>query len=335
MKSGFTNWGVLLLGAWLGGCGDPAPGDEGETGDDGTSEDASSTGAETDGSSSASSSSGGDGDSTTTGDGDGDSTTAGDGDGDSSTTGDGDGDSTSSGDGDGDGDAALPCDTAFDYKGFAGCESVIEGLSVKFFPLPEGTHVERLAIYFHGDTGNGWFGNWGFDEDILTWAQARNILVLGVLSPATYDDDTIAWGAAQVEHANAVAPVFETFLETYAPSEAVSLYWGVSGGSWFLTASYIASVGHRVPGIFVANCGGAGNSWGWAWDPSTETELRDSMAVYFNYGTLDFLAAKSAASLVDFTSRGFTTDELVHQGAEHCDHPIAEPTIDFWGRHQD
>jgi hypothetical protein len=215
-----------------------------------------------------------------------------------------------------------------------GCEDVIEGQDVKFFPLPDGVQVEALVMYFHGDGGDGYFNDWGFDKEILAWAQARNYLVLGVLSPASYEDATIAYGAAQPSHAVEVADTIEVFVDAYAPNED-SLYWGVSGGSWHFASSFVAAVGNRLPGIFVANCGGSGGSWGWSWDPQVDTDMRDRIAIYFNYGTEDFLADNANNSYNEFLGMGFVTDQLVVQGATHCDHPIAGPTIDFWERHVD
>lgn len=225
----------------------------------------------------------------------------------------------------------LQCDEAFNFAGHDGCISEINGLSVKFFAPPADTQVERLVLYFHGDGGDGWTNNWGFDPEILDFALSKNYLVLGVRAPSSYDGETSpAYGAAQPEHANQIATLVEEFLSQYQVSNSQSLYWGVSGGSWFFTSSFIPVAAHRVPGVFVANCGGAGFSFGWAWDPSTDTETLKKTSLYFNYGELDFLADGAGASLVEYTGLGFTTGELVHPGAMHCAHPIAGPTLAFW-----
>ena len=225
------------------------------------------------------------------------------------------------------------CVTRFHYAGFDGCEGIAEGLPVKFFPLADGAQVQRVAVYFHGDGANGYHQNYGFDPQILEWAQKRDILVLGVLSPATYDSGLVAYGAAQPEHAGPVATAIESFIEAYDVVEDTNLFWGASGGSWFLSSSFIAHNGYRLPGVYVANCGGSGSTRGWDWNPVTQTEVKDQISVYFNYGTEDFLAESSADSHLEFDQLGFTTDELVHDGALHCRHPIAAPTIEFWERH--
>jgi hypothetical protein len=225
----------------------------------------------------------------------------------------------------------VSCDESFQHAGYEGCLSEVDGLQVKFFEPAGDTPVERLVIYFHGDTGNGWFENWGFADSILDFAIPQNFLVLGAMAPSSYDgDDLPAYGAAQPEHADQVATLIETFLERYEVVQERSLYWGVSGGSWFFTSSFIPAAGHRVPGVFVANCGGSGFSFGWAWDPATDAATVALNSLYVNYGDQDFLAPGAADSVAEYAALGFVTGELVHPGATHCAHPIPEPTIDFW-----
>lgn len=236
--------------------------------------------------------------------------------------------------GDGPVPEGLPCDMPFDYQGHAGCQAIVEGLEVKFFPPPAGERVDRLAIYLHGDGAADYMENWAFSSDIFAWTEPRNTMIVGVLSPAFYEDGTVAFGAAQPEHAEQVALTIEAFIAAYEPQYAdQSLYWGVSGGSWFFASSFIAHVGHRVPGVFAASCGGSGFSFGWAWDPMTDTATRDAIPIYFNYGTEDFLAPNIIDSIAEFEGMGFEVDSLAHQGAMHCDHPISEPTLEFWSRY--
>ena len=227
----------------------------------------------------------------------------------------------------------LPCDQPFEYMGRQACQAEVDGLAVKFFPLDEDVRVQRLAVFLHGDGGEDFTDNWGFREEILEWAEVRDILVVGILSPASYDDSPDpAFGAAQPVHADMVATTLETFIEAYEVTEDRHLYWGVSGGSWFTTSSLIPVLGERVPGIFVANCGGSGVSFGWEWDPMNQPDVVALNSLYLNYGDQDFLAQPSADSYAEYTNLGFVTDQLVHPGATHCDHPIGGPTIEFWSR---
>ncbi len=236
--------------------------------------------------------------------------------------------------GDGPVPAGIACGTEFQHEGRTGCETVVEGIDVKFFPPPPGERVDRLAVYFHGDGAADYMDNWAFDPQILSWAEARGTMVVGVLSPAYYEDGTVAFGAAQPEHAEAVAVAIEAFIAAWQPEFADgTLYWATSGGSWFFSSSFIAHVGQRIPGVFVANCGGSGFSFGWAWDPMTDATTREKIPIYFNYGTQDFLAPGIIDSIAEYQGLGFAVDSLVHEGAMHCDHPIIEPTLEFWSRY--
>ncbi len=227
----------------------------------------------------------------------------------------------------------LPCDQPFEYAGRQGCQSVVDGLTVKFFPLDEPAAPQRLVIFLHGDGGGGFTNNWGFDPQLLDWADPQGFLVMGIRSPTGYDGDPDpAFGAAQPEHAAMVATTLETFVQAYDVVQERALYYGFSGGAWFTTSSLIPVLGHRVPGIFVANCGGSGVSFGWEWSASESPDIVALNSLYLNYGDQDFLAPYSADSYAEYTALGFVTDQLVHRGATHCDHPLIGPTIDFWER---
>jgi len=247
-----------------------------------------------------------------------------------------DGDESAQGSSSGDGPVpeGLPCGTEFSVSGHTGCETVVDGIGVKFFPLPPGERVDRLAIYFHGDGALDYMDGWAFSPEIFAWTDPRNTMVVGVLSPAFYEDGTVAFGAAQPEHAAMVATAIETMLTAWEPTYAdQTMYWATSGGSWFFASSFIAHVGQRIPGVFVANCGGSGGSFGWSWDPMTDAATRDMIPIYFNYGTEDFLAPNIEGSIAEYEGLGFEVDALVHQGAMHCDHPIDGPTVEFWSRY--
>ncbi len=66
-----------------------------------------------------------------------------------------------------------------------------------------------------------------------------------------------------------------------------------------------------------------------------DAETRDKIAIYWNYGSDDFLAPGSSDSEARFAALGFTVDSLIHQGAGHCAQEINIDgnTVDFWMRH--
>ncbi|MGH1344588.1 MAG: hypothetical protein ACRBN8_23720 [Nannocystales bacterium] len=225
----------------------------------------------------------------------------------------------------------FACDDPFEHAGRQGCRATVGELEVKFFPLDEPAPAQRLVVFLHGDGGADYTDNWGFSQDILDWAIPQDYLVIGIRSPASYDGDTDpSFGAAQPVHADMVATTLEAFIDAYDVVEDRTLYWGVSGGSWFTTSSLIPAAGHRVPGIFVANCGGSGVSFGWEWVPDDSPEIVALNSLYMNYGDQDFLAQPSAESYAEYTEMGFMTGQLVHPGATHCAHDISGPTLDFW-----
>lgn len=224
----------------------------------------------------------------------------------------------------------LECTEPFTDQGLDGCVATVEGIQIKFFPLPPGEVVEHLAIYFHGDTAPGWYENWAFPE-IVGWAEPRNILTLGVLSPAIGGSGLPEFGEAQPPDAEAVGLAIETFADAYAAPRDEIFYWSTSGGSWFFTSSYIPVIGGRLPGWFAISCGASGFSYPWSWD-NTNAMLRDRIAMFLNYGTEDFLAGPAEESFAEYQGLGFDIDRLIHRGATHCAHPIDQPTIDFWSQ---
>ena len=228
---------------------------------------------------------------------------------------------------------ALPCDTSFRYQRVQGCQSNIDGVDVKYFPVRENRVVHGLAVYLHQDEADDWYSNWAFDV-IASWALSKDIMIVAPLAPSLYEDGTHGYGAAGTEDTvNAIGPLLTKFKKTYAPTKP-TLFWGRSGGSWFMTTWLIPSYGDRLPGLYVPSCGGdVSIPSAWAWDPARAPEARDATFIFFNYGDQDFLAPYIAQAITEYESKGFHTASKVHNGAEHCVHDIDEPTIEFWSQH--
>ncbi|MEM7155378.1 MAG: hypothetical protein AAF799_21190 [Myxococcota bacterium] len=227
----------------------------------------------------------------------------------------------------------IDCAEPFDYEGRQGCVATVEGIQIKFFPLPPGESVEHLAVYFHGDTAPGWFDNWAFPE-VVDWAEPKNILTLGVLSPVEGGSGLPEWGESQPPDAEAVAAAIEAFADAYAAPREEIFYWSTSGGSWFFTSSYIPVAGGRLPGWFAISCGGSGFSYPWQWD-NTDAALRGRISMFLNYGSEDFLADFANDSFLEYQGLGFDIEQFVHEGATHCAHPIDGPTLEYWDQFVD
>ena len=128
--------------------------------------------------------------------------------------------------------------------------------------------VHGLAVYLHQDEADDWYSNWAFDV-IASWALSKDIMIVAPLAPSLYEDGTHGYGAAGTEDTvNAIGPLLTKFKKTYAPTKP-TLFWGRSGGSWFMTTWLIPSYGDRLPGLYVPSCGGdVSIPSAWAWDPA-------------------------------------------------------------------
>lgn len=226
----------------------------------------------------------------------------------------------------------MPCDEPFEIEGpgIAGCLIDHGGLSIKFFPLPEGRRATRLAVYLHGDGAGEWTGNWAFTE-IVPWALERDIVVLAPLSPVGYQPGRHDYGAAaQTRTAVTVGSAILDFVDAYGTGSDDLLFWSVSGGSWFTTSTLIPVMGGEIQGLFAISCGAS--QW-WAdftWDELAPSP-RDRFRLLFNYGTDDFLAANVERTVVRYEA--FDLELKIHDGAQHCAHPIPGPTVEFWENH--
>lgn len=212
-----------------------------------------------------------------------------------------------------------------------GCIAEVGGITFKFLPLASGKAVKRLAVYMHADTAVDWNSDSLF-SGVAAWMAARDILVTAPLSPVAYDGDppsSRSFGAAQNSDARKVGAALESFAAAFdAPTNHI-LYYSMSGGSWFLTSSFIPLMGGRLPGLFAMSCG-ASEFWAdYAWDEKAASP-RDQIKLFFNYGTADFLLAGEEGSVAKYKGDGFTVTEKTYPGAQHCEHPVIEPTLTFW-----
>jgi hypothetical protein len=213
----------------------------------------------------------------------------------------------------------VPCDKPFTAGSSKGCETTLEGMRVKFFPLAKGDRPTHLAIYFHGDTANDFDAN--YFDGIVEWARPKKILVFAARSIAETSSPGeapwVVWWGADAAQTAGMGRIVQRFADGYgAPSENI-LYWGASGGSIYLTAKWLPAMGGKYPGVMVNNCGGSEPRIKAAWDYASAT-LRDKVAIYFNYGSSDFLAEDVDAAFTFFTTENFKAERLIHPGLDHC-----------------
>ncbi|RYZ55451.1 MAG: hypothetical protein EOP07_14185 [Proteobacteria bacterium] len=211
------------------------------------------------------------------------------------------------------------------------CEATVQGIKVKFVPLAEGVKVSRLAFYLHGDTAADW-KNPFVVAPFVEWAASKQILLVMPLSTARYEDDKEgdqSYGAAQPEDAEKLAKLVGEFVAAYKTPSDNLLYFGTSGGPWFMASSYIPVVGGRYPGLFALSCG-ASTFWQKALWSYKDSSIRSKIKIFFNYGDKDFLLSGEEKSYAYYETQGFVVSKKVYPGATHCNHDVTNATIAFW-----
>jgi hypothetical protein len=211
------------------------------------------------------------------------------------------------------------------------CETVVQGIKVKFVPLADGVKVSRLAFYLHGDTAGDW-KNPFVVSPIVEWAASKKVLIVMPLSTAKYDDDPEgdqSYGAAQPEDAEKLSKLVGEFVSAYKTPSDNLLYYGTSGGPWFMTSSFIPIVAGRYPGLFALSCG-ASTFWQKAQWSYKDATIRNKIKIFFNYGDKDFLLSGEEKSYAYYEKEGFVVSKKVYPGASHCDHDVTNATIAFW-----
>lgn len=229
-----------------------------------------------------------------------------------------------------------PCTRPFKVdRQFDACETEIEGYKVKFVPPDPSKAVSHLAVYFHGDTGEDWEKDYGYDQ-LADCCYKNNVLLLAALSEAWNTDGTDSWRVwwrTESAGTQSVVKIIDTFKAAYQPTSDSVFYSGASGGSQYLTGTYLPQVGDAHPGIMALNCGGA-QPRNFSWD-TADPELQARFSFFFNYGDQDFLADQANNTFLQLGKLGFETDRSVVAGADHCALTIQsdEKTIEFWQKH--
>lgn len=226
----------------------------------------------------------------------------------------------------------IACDRPFEVSSeLQGCIATVGGIEFKFFPLAAGTAVKRVAVYLHGDTAVDWKGWYPFLATTVEWCKQRDILVVAPLSPVSYDGDPPnepSFGAALGADTKKVGEALELIIDAYSAPHQGLLYWGMSGGSWFATSSFIPLFGARLPGAYALSCGGSEFWYDYAWNIDGPARAQNKLR--FIYGSEDFLRDGEEASAKKYEDDGFSVSVKTYLGAEHCQHPIHEPTVEFW-----
>lgn len=218
-------------------------------------------------------------------------------------------------------------------------------------PAAGGSGPLHLAVYLHGD-GAGPYGS-DFDlRRLAPWTTANNVLLVSALAPnacawwlkpsyTTCDPDVpVPDDAADTggENAAALKAAIDALRAGWDILDRPVLFGGSSGGSIFLTASFLPLFGDKLQGAWALSCGGdvpwAG---GVAWD-GEDPALTGAHKLFYTYGDKDFLVPDVLESINFYTGLGIPTDvkvvpETVAAGENsHCGNVGGSYSYDQIGR---
>ncbi len=207
------------------------------------------------------------------------------------------------------------------------CVGALGGSEFKLVEPPPAPGPLRVLAFLHGDGALAYQDDSAL-EALLPWADAHNALVLAVRSP-----NACAWWQHPTQtdctpsapfvpdldglNADALRAVLDGVRRGYDVSNGPAFYYGASGGSVFLTLSFLRRFGDLYPGYYALNCGGERSARPFAWN-TADPAKRGPTRLSFTYGDRDFLRPDIEVAIPHFTSLGFPTDALLLPDTEHC-----------------
>ncbi|WP_426734688.1 hypothetical protein [Myxococcus faecalis] len=218
----------------------------------------------------------------------------------------------------------------------AGAELKIIEPRVGIVPAPM-----RLAVYLHGDGARAHTGDTA-PRLQAPWAYDNDTLYVSVLAPnkcAWWTKPSVTNCAVEGteadrdlagDNAATLVEVLDALRKGWNIINEPILFGGSSGGSVFLTASFLPRYGDRYRGVYALGCGGEA-PWGGKldWD-STRPELRGSTRLIYAYGDKDEYLTDIQASLTAFRGYAFPLEEKVVAGATHCAFDHIGGVKDIW-----
>ncbi|APR82864.1 Hypothetical protein A7982_08213 [Minicystis rosea] len=240
------------------------------------------------------------------------------------------------------GSGGLTCvSTGQVVAGRSYCQVHIGSVDVRFIEPNGGTGPLNLALYIHGD-GAGAYNSGSVFKSLIQWADDHHALVAAVLAPngcawwqPPAHDCNSSTQERDLQHQNAVAldAAIKGLRAAYDISNSPVFYYGSSGGSIFLTASFLPRYGAQYPGAFAINCGGE-KPWDGqlSWDPSQTGGTQ----LFFTYGDADYLAQDSHDTFLYYQSLGFPVYETVlTPNIQHCAFDGHGRAAEVWNQYLD
>lgn len=225
------------------------------------------------------------------------------------------------------GSGGIPCTSERKVDGRRVCVASAGGSEFRFVAPAEGAAPSSLVVYVHGDGARAYASDSAL-RVLAPWAEAHHGLAVAVLSPngcawwQKASQTNCAEGAvpdpdSTGQNADALKAVLDTFRQRYDIVTSRAYFYGASGGSIFLTSSFLRRFGNLYPGAYALNCGGTAPGLAFAWNADDPT-MRASTKLYFTYGDKDFLKSEIELAIPFFRSTGFRVDTQVIPNAEHC-----------------
>ena len=248
------------------------------------------------------------------------------------------------------GSGGLPCEQTGTVSAsgvsYSYCVAQVGSTQLKIIePAADGSGAPlRLAIYLHGDGARAHTNDTALRLQ-APWTHAHRTLYVSVRAPNacawwlrpeyTACDGTVLPGDidSDGENADALEQAIQALRGGWDLTDGPILFGGSSGGSLFLTASFLPMYGDRFPGAYALGCGGE-EPWSGdlGWD-SSNPELLGPTKLYFTYGDQDEILAEILRGVAFYRDLEFPLDEKVLPGVTHCAFDHIGRAVEVWAEY--
>lgn len=231
------------------------------------------------------------------------------------------------------------------------CVASAGGVEMKIVePAPSGTGPLRLAVYLHGDGAGPYTSDLALRK-LAPWTTQHNVLLVAARAP-----NACAWwlvpsytvcdgvtpppnSAVDIggENAAALKVALDAIRAGWDIADSPVLFGGSSGGSIFLSASFLPTFGDKYPGVYALSCGGdAPWDGGLSWNDQDPAKVGASK-IFFTYGDKDFVVPDVLDAVAFYQSTSIPVDtkvipETVADGTSHCGNVGGSYSYDQIGR---
>jgi hypothetical protein len=168
-----------------------------------------------------------------------------------------------------------------------------------------------LLIYLHGDGAGDYREDWIFDP-LEKLGLEKNLMMVSVLSP----DGGNQWYSDGPGHAAYVHSLIQDELyKKYNVDKRHIYLTGSSGGSQFLTGSFVPLYGVNYSGGAMPTCGGAAN---WEDEMKSSPEFLKNFRLFFYTQTFDSLYSQVKKAITYYKGKGLTVYSETPAGGRHC-----------------